>query len=98
MVSAPSADLLTSALDVFPAEAALLAADGTILYTNDQWRTFGLENGLVGADAATIGENYLAVTTAADDAAAQGAAAGLDGVLAGEQAQLQDVRPAFSSA
>ncbi|WP_348612287.1 sensor histidine kinase [Halobaculum rarum] len=98
MVASPSADLLTAALDVFPAEAAVLAADGTILYTNDQWRAFGLENGLVGTDAATIGENYLAVTTAADDAAAQRAAEGVDAVLAGEQAQFTLEYPCHSPA
>lgn len=96
MACSPSADLLTAALDVFPAEAAVLAADGEILYTNDQWRAFGLENGLVGADAATIGENYLTVTTATDDASAQAAADGLEAVLAGEKEQFSLEYPCHS--
>ncbi|MXR40533.1 GAF domain-containing protein [Halobaculum sp. WSA2] len=96
MVSSPSADLLITALDVFPAEAAVLASDGTILYTNDQWRAFGLENGLVGEDAAMIDENYLSVTTGADEAPAQEAADGVEKVLANEQAQFTLEYPCHS--
>lgn len=96
MGSPLSANLLTTALDVFPAEAAVLASDGEILYTNDHWRAFGVENGLVGAEAATIGENYLAVTNAADDESAQAAVDGLEAVLTGEQEQFNLEYPCHS--
>lgn len=90
------AELLIKALDVLPAEAALLAADGTILYTNHQWTEFGRDNGLVGEEAATLNDNYLTVTEAADDEHACEAATGLAAVLSGEQSQFRLEYPCHS--
>jgi len=91
-----SGDLLIEALDVFPTEAALLASDGTILYTNQRWHEFGRENGLVGTEAATLDENYLTVTGAADDEYAREAAAGLTAVLSGKQSRFRLEYPCHS--
>lgn len=96
MGSTPDPELLITTLDVFPAEAAVLAADGTILYTNEQWRVFGFENGLVGEDAAERGENYFSVTTAADAVPAQEATDGVKAVLAGDQPRFTIEYPCHS--
>ena len=43
-----------------PVEIAMLGAAGTVVYTNERWRTLGLGNGLVGA-VNGLDEDYLDV-------------------------------------
>ena len=70
-------------VDSLASEVALLDASGTIRYTNRQWQAFALENGLVGEQAASVGENYLAVTETEDDEYAREAFGGIRAVLDG---------------
>jgi signal transduction histidine kinase len=77
--------LLEGALATLPVEVAILDADGVIVYTNEAWGAFGEENDLEG-DASAIGVDYLSVSRAAGaDEHARRAAAGVEGVLAGEE-------------
>lgn len=76
---------LQSTLDSFPANAAVLATDGTIINVNAPWRRFAEENGAPPAGQ-FVGDNYLAVCDKvigqdADNAAS--AAAGIRAVIAG---------------
>ncbi|MBX3082067.1 MAG: PAS domain S-box protein [Anaerolineae bacterium] len=76
---------LQSTLDSFPANAAVLATDGTIINVNAPWRRFAEENGASSAGQ-FVGDNYLAVCDKvigqdADNAAS--AAAGIRAVIAG---------------
>lgn len=71
-----------------PSQIALLGPDGTIRFTNQRWREFGRENGLVGEDAASLGEDYIAISEAADDEHARRAAAGLRAILSGERSRF----------
>jgi signal transduction histidine kinase len=50
--------VLHEAFETVPLEVAILDDDGRIVYTNEPWQSFALENGLAG-DPASIGENYL---------------------------------------
>jgi two-component system, OmpR family, sensor kinase len=83
-------------LEALPSEIALLDSDGTILFTNRGWRDFGRQNGLVGEEAASLGENYLAVTETADDEHAGHAFDGLRALLAGERSQFSLEYPCHS--
>lgn len=83
-------------IEALPSEIALLDSDGTILFTNRQWRNFGRENGLVGDSAASLGENYLAITEGVDDEHARQAFDGLQALLAGKQSRLTVEYPCHS--
>ncbi|WP_267643698.1 sensor histidine kinase [Haloarchaeobius amylolyticus] len=89
--------LLAGALGGLPAQLAVLDQDGTIVYTNDRWRSFALENDVEG-DPDDVGRNYLDVTEAAaakDEYAAE-AAAGLRAVLAGDRDEFRLEYPCHS--
>jgi len=88
-------DFFGPALDTFSSNIAVLDADGQILATNSSWHEFAKANDLQMAST-TVGENYLAVTDAADDPAANRAAVGLRAVLGGEQAQFELEYPCHS--
>lgn len=80
-------ELLVAALDVMPAEVALLDSSGRIMAVNKAWREFARLNGLE-SDDACIGSNYLQACDQADGEAAVEAdavARGLRSVLAGQQ-------------
>lgn len=89
-------DVLAATIEALPAEVAVLDDRGEILYTNEQWRRFGRENGL-GTDAATVGVNYLRVTEAADDDRyASAAAAGIRAVAEGDRQEFTFEYPCHS--
>lgn len=80
-------ELLVAALDVMPAEVALLDSSGRIMAVNKAWREFARLNGLE-SDDACIGSNYLEACDQADGEAAIEATAvarGLRSVLAGQK-------------
>ncbi|MCM2269588.1 MAG: PAS domain S-box protein [Thermoanaerobaculia bacterium] len=86
--------------DALPAHVALVDARGVILEVNDAWRRFAAANALIG-DACGVGVDYLAICDGAsgecaDEAAA--AAAGLRGVLRGEQPYFTLEYPCHSPA
>lgn len=89
-------ELWRETLEALPSEIALLDSDGTILFTNQAWREFGSQNGLVGEESASLGENYLAITEAADDGHAQHAFDGLRAILAGERSRFTLEYPCHS--
>ena len=78
-----SDELLRNVVETVPMEVAILDTSGTIVFTNERWRTFGLENGLVG-DTSSLGENYFDVledasADAQTDAVRDAIQAALDG-------------------
>ena len=77
-----SREVAFAGFDALPTQLAILAADGTILYTNHAWRTFGEENGFEGNPDA-VGSNYIGVCDASDDADATEAADGIRAILNG---------------
>ncbi|SIR84159.1 PAS domain-containing sensor histidine kinase [Natronorubrum thiooxidans] len=79
-----SGSFVGAGFDALPAHVAILDDDGTILYTNQSWDSFGDEQGVV-AGAAGVGVNYLDVcdASAGDDAA--DAARGIRAVIAGKR-------------
>ena len=64
MVSSDS--FVAAGFDALPARVAILEEDGTIVYTNQSWKSFGDEQGLADG-AGGVGTNYLAVCDASDD-------------------------------
>jgi PAS domain S-box-containing protein len=52
------ANVIFNAFDALQSQAAVLGHDGTILFVNEAWRQFGLQNGYAGSDLG-IGRNYL---------------------------------------
>jgi PAS domain S-box-containing protein len=89
-------ELWRETVEALPSEIALLDSDGTIVFTNRRWREFGRENGLAGDDAASVGENYLAVGESTDDDHAQRAVDGLRAILAGERSRFTLEYPCHS--
>lgn len=81
----PARSVAEGGFDDLPAEVAIVARGGEIVYTNRAWRRFAEDNDYDG-DPSCLGVNYLAVCDAArDDCAEAGAAAdGLRAVLAGD--------------
>ncbi|MDX1745152.1 MAG: PAS domain-containing sensor histidine kinase [Halobacteriales archaeon] len=79
-----TASLVGAGFEAMPTQLAILDEGGDIVYTNRAWREFGEENGL-GESADCIGENYLGVCTASEDADADNALSGLEAVIRGEQ-------------
>ncbi len=51
-------DVIFGAFDALQSNAAVLGHDGTILFVNEAWRQFGLQNGYA-ADRLGVGRNYL---------------------------------------
>jgi PAS domain S-box-containing protein len=47
-----------NAFDALQSQTAVLGHDGAILFVNEAWRQFGLQNGYAGADLG-VGRNYL---------------------------------------
>jgi PAS domain S-box-containing protein len=52
------ANVIFNAFDALQSQAAVLGHDGTILFVNEAWRQFGLQNGYAGDDLG-VGRNYL---------------------------------------
>jgi two-component system CheB/CheR fusion protein len=82
---------LQAIVDSLPEHLAVLNAQGTILLVNEAWRRFAAANGDVDLRASGPGSNYLQVCAnaalgAAADADAARAHAGMQAVLAGQQA------------
>lgn len=89
-------ELAVATLDRAPFTAALLNADGTVVWVNEAWRAFGRENGLDDPDDG-IGRNYLDVTAeATEDDDAQRAWTELRAVLDGEQSTVSMEYPCHS--
>lgn len=89
-------ELWRETLEALPSEIALLDSDGTILFTNQAWRDFGSQNGLIGEESASLGKNYLAITETADEEHAQHAFDGLRALLAGERSRFTLEYPCHS--
>ncbi|WP_237246322.1 sensor domain-containing diguanylate cyclase [Sideroxyarcus emersonii] len=87
-------------LDSLEEQIAVIDREGTIVYVNLAWTTFGLENGLASASAGT-GSNYLGVCNmsgSGGDSLAGEAAEGIRDVLAGERASFHFEYPCHSPA
>ncbi len=85
-------------LDSLEEQIAVIDRDGTIVYVNRAWTTFGLENGLASASSGT-GGNYLAVCSVSGsrgDSLAGEAEEGILEVLAGKQATFHFEYPCHS--
>src|SRR5215216_2400738 len=52
------ASVIFNAFDALQSQTAVLGHDGTILYVNEAWRQFGLQNGYAGGDLG-VGRSYL---------------------------------------
>ncbi|MCY2982487.1 MAG: PAS domain-containing protein [Planctomycetota bacterium] len=53
-------DFLEGTIDSIPAHIAILDGQGTILFVNEQWKRFAVQNGFQGDDFG-IGSNYLTI-------------------------------------
>ncbi|OIR17323.1 phytochrome-like protein cph2 [mine drainage metagenome] len=87
-------------LDSLEEQIAVIDREGTIVYVNRAWTTFGLENGLASASSGA-GGNYLAVCNlsgSSGDSLAGEAAAGIRDVLAGTRASFHFEYPCHSPA
>jgi signal transduction histidine kinase len=78
-----SREVAFAGFDALPTQLAILADDGTILYTNRAWRTFGEANDIDG-NADTVGINYLGVCDASRGDDSTEAADGIRSVLRGD--------------
>lgn len=87
---ARSANLLAAVLDSLDSQIAVIERSGRILYVNQAWRSFGIENGMP-LKYRWEGANYMAVCNAS---AACGDHDALQ-VMAGIQAVLDGRLPAF---
>ncbi|WP_435320536.1 ATP-binding protein [Haloarchaeobius sp. TZWSO28] len=89
--------LLEGALEGLPAQLAILDGAGTIVYTNERWRSFGVANDIDG-DPTSIGKNYITICDAAadDDEFAASTADGLRSLLAGEREEFSLEYPCHS--
>ncbi len=85
-----SASLLAAVLDSLDSQIAVIERSGMIIYVNQAWRSFAIENGMP-ADHQWEGDNYLSVCNAS------AACGDLDAFLvtAGIQAVLDGRSPAF---
>ena len=87
-------------LDSLEEQIAVIDREGTIVYVNRAWTTFGLENGLASASSGT-GGNYLAVCNISGsrgDSLAGEADEGILDVLAGKRASFHFEYPCHSPA
>jgi diguanylate cyclase (GGDEF)-like protein len=86
-------------LDSLEEQIAVIDREGTIVYVNRAWTTFGLENGLAPASSSATGGNYLAVCNVSGshgDSLAGEAAEGIRDVLAGKRASFHFEYPCHS--
>src|SRR5882724_10322854 len=60
LTAAPQNDpsVIFNAFDALQSQAAMIDHDGRVLFVNEAWRQFGLENGYVGDDLG-VGRSYL---------------------------------------
>jgi signal transduction histidine kinase len=84
-----------AALAAHPTEVAVIDAEGTIVYTNEAWATFGAENDITG-DPSTLGADYLAVCRESDDSYARSAEAGIRAILDGDRDEFEFEYPCHS--
>jgi PAS domain S-box-containing protein len=84
--------LAQQTLETLPINIAVLARDGTILFTNQSWREFGG----VGGGSEMVGVNYFEGVDQADEYAAE-AIAGIRSVIAGEQDVFRMEYPCHTS-
>ena len=56
-------ETVQSAFDALPSQAAILAGDGRVIYVNEAWRQFALQNGYADPDLG-VGRNYLDLSDA----------------------------------
>jgi len=85
-------------LDSLEEQIAVIDREGTIVYVNRAWTTFGIENGL-GAAFSGTGNNYLAVcniSSSGGDSLAEEAAQGIRDVLAGKRTSFHFEYPCHS--
>ncbi|MFW6321128.1 MAG: bacterio-opsin activator domain-containing protein [Halohasta sp.] len=87
--------LLGRSLDALPMQVAVLDAEGTIVQTNESWRSFGRNNGIRTAPE-TIGRNYIEVCEQAGTETAEGTARGLSALLDGTRRELTLEYPCHS--
>lgn len=92
----PHGRVFQSALDILPVHFAVLDAGGSILWTNRAWREFSEAND-VPMRPDSLGVNYLAALTAADETYARRTADGLRTVLDGEREQFELAYPCHAS-
>lgn len=85
MASEHQHSLAYDALDTLPVSAAVLDADGTIVWTNERWREFGAENGAE-FTSIDVGANYLTAARVDDEYATEAVTA-LRAVLDGERVE-----------
>jgi len=88
----------SSVLDSLEDQIAVIDREGTIIYVNRAWITFGIENGLA-AGFPWLGSNYLKVCNGSNfnsDSLAGEAAQGLRDVLSGKSASLYFEYPCHS--
>lgn len=85
-------------LDSLEEQIAVIDRDGTIIYVNRAWTTFGIENGLA-SKSSGVGSNYLKVCNASGtsgDSLAGEAEQGLRDVLSGKRASFYFEYPCHS--
>ena len=89
---------LHGAIDSIPAHIAILDSQGTVLFVNENWKRFAVQNGFQGDDFG-IGSNYLTIsdqdkgegaTTASD------VAKGIRSIINGENATFEYEYPCDS--
>jgi len=92
-------DTPKTAIDLLPAQVAILNEQGVIQYTNKAWEDFAQDNGYVGP--AFSGQNYLDVCVDTNGVETQQADAfvdGLRGVLSGQHKRFELTYPCHSPA
>lgn len=82
-------------LDSFTENVAVLDSNGTIVATNDSWRTFARENGH-GSDSDMIGVNYLEAAGSNNDPLASEATDGIRTLLRNERESFSLTYPCHS--
>ena len=86
-----------AALDLVPAQVAVLARDGRIEFVNTGWKTFAESNAYRGNTF--VGQNYLGVCRAAEGVErlqALEVAGGVEDVLAGRRPMFETIYPCHS--
>ncbi|PCR90170.1 sensor histidine kinase [Natrinema ejinorense] len=88
---------VAAGFDALPARVAILDDQGTIVYTNASWNSFGTEQGLA-EEAGGVGSNYLAVCEDSDDADATATARGIRAVIDGDREEFSLEYPCHTPA
>ncbi|MGZ0746834.1 ATP-binding protein [Haloparvum sp. AD34] len=90
------ASIAAKGLDTVPFELAIVDAEGEIVVVNEAWRRFADANHGIDEDY-WVGENYLEISRGAfGDARASEVVAGLEAILAGDEAPLRVEYPCHS--